>query len=291
MHRRDLIKASLLGAAALTLRPRFAMAADAAGADAIAGELAGLERRHGGRLGVAMLDTSSGQRAGHRAGERFLLCSTGKLPVVGAVLARVDRGVERLDRRVVFGPDAILGWAPITRQHVGAPGMTVAGLCHAALTVSDNTAMNLLLETVGGPAAATRFVRSLGDDVTRLDRHEPELNVPDGDLDTTTPEAMLASMRRLLLGDVLSASSRAQLIDWLRHNTTGATQLRAGMPTDWKVGDKTGSGHTQTNDVAIAWPPGRKPLLVTAYYEGPADQGDMRKAALAHVGKLAARMR
>lgn len=287
MHRRDLIKASLLGAAALVLRPRFAMAGETEG---IAGELAGLERQHGGRLGVAILDSGSGRRTGHRAGERFLLCSTAKLLVAGAVLARVDRGEEQLARRIVFGHDAVLEWAPITRKHAGAPGMTVAELCHAALTVSDNTAMNLLLKAVGGPAAATRFVRSLGDKVTRLDRPEPELNVPDKDLDTTTPDAMLASMRTLLLGDVLSAASRAQLIDWLRHNTTGDTQLRAGMPASWKVGDKTGSGHTQTNDVAIAWPPGRQPLLVTAYYEGPADQGDVRKAVLAHVGKLAARM-
>lgn len=287
MHRRDLIKASLLGAAALVVRPRFAMAGET---EAVASELAALERLHGGRLGVAMLDTGSGRHVGHRADERFLLCSTGKLLVVGAVLARVDRGEEQLARRIVFGQDAILGWAPITRTHVGAPGMTVAGLCHAALTISDNTAMNLLLKTLGGPAAATRFVRGLGDQVTRLDRHEPELNVPDQDLDTTTPDAMLASMRALLLGDVLSAPSRAQLIDWLRHNTTGETQLRAGMPSGWKVGDKTGSGHTQTNDVAIAWPPGRQPLLVTAYYEGPADQGDVRKAVLAHVGRLAARM-
>ncbi|SFK38530.1 class A beta-lactamase [Rhodanobacter glycinis] len=287
MHRRDLIKASLLGAAALVVRPRFAMAGET---EAIAGELATLERQHGGRLGVAMLDIGSGRHAGHRAGERFLLCSTGKLLVVGAVLARVDRGEEQLSRRIVFGPDVILEWAPVTRKHVGAPGMTVAELCHAALTISDNTAMNLLLKSVGGPAAATRFVRSLDDDITRLDRHEPELNVPDRNLDTTTPDAMLASLRKLLLGNVLSASSRAQLIDWLRHNTTGETQLRAGMPASWQAGDKTGSGHTQTNDVAIAWPPGRQPLLVTAYYEGPADQGDMRKAVLAHVGKLAARM-
>jgi len=287
MHRRDLLKATLLGTSAFILRPRLAAAA---GTKGVAAALAELERQHGGRLGVAMLDTGSGRHVGHRAGERFLLCSTGKLLVVGAVLARVDRGEEQLSRRIVFGHDAILEWAPVTGKHVGAPGMTVAGLCHAALTVSDNTAMNLLLKTVGGPAAATRFVRSLGDDVTRLDRHEPGLNVPDGNLDTTTPDAMLASMRRLLLGDVLSAASRAQLIDWLRHNTTGDTQLRAGMPADWKVGDKTGSGHTQTNDVAIAWPPERKPLLVTAYYEGPSDQGDVRKAVLAHVGKLAARM-
>jgi len=284
MHRRDLMKATLLGASAFILRPRLAAAA---GTMDVAAALAELERRHGGRLGVAMLDTGNGRRAGHRAGERFLLCSTGKLLVVGAVLARVGRGEEQLSRRIVFGHDAILEWAPISR-HADSPGMTVAALCHAALTVSDNTAMNLLLANVGGPAAATRFVRSLGDEVTRLDRHEPELNAPDGNLDTTTPDAMLASMRTLLLGDALSASSRAQLVDWLRHNTTGETQLRAGMPAAWKVGDKTGSGHTQTNDVAIAWPPGRKPLLVTAYYEGPAGQGDVRKAVLAHVGRLAA---
>ena len=277
-----------MGAAALILRPTLSLAADI---DSASARLAALERRSGGRLGVAILDTGNGRRIAHRADERFLMCSTFKLLAVSAVLARVDRGVERLDRRIVFGKDALLAYAPVTSHRVGAPGMTVAELCQAAITLSDNTAANLLLASLGGPAGVTAYVRSLGDQVTRLDRIEPDLNVTSpGDLrDTTTPDAMLATMHTLLLGNALSDASREQLIEWLRATTTGAKQLRVGMPVSWRVGDKTGSGaHRETNDVAIAWPPQRKPLLVTAYYaESTADE-DTRHALLAEVGRIAA---
>jgi len=288
MRRRDLMKTALFGAAAWSMRPALAVA----GTRAVVTSLAGLEHRHGGRLGVSVLDTGSGRRLRHRADERFMMCSTGKLLAVAAVLSRVDRGEERLDRRIVFGRDAVLDWAPITRMHAGVPGMTIAALCHAALTVSDNTAMNLLLDTLGGPAAVTRYVRGLGDPTTRFDRHEPELNTPapGGLLDTSTPDAMLADMQALLLGDALSAPSRARLVDWMRHNTTGTGQLRAGLPADWTAGDKTGSSRHQTNDVAIAWPPSRKPLLIVAFYEGPAGLSDQRRAVLAQVGAVAARI-
>lgn len=283
MRRRELIKAGLLGMAALPLLPLTAVA------DAVEA-FAALERRHGGRLGVAVLDTGSGRRLLHRADERFLMCSTGKLLAVAAVLARVDRGEERLDRRIIFRREEVLDWAPITRLRAGSPGMTVAELCHAAITVSDNTAMNLLLASLGGPAALTGFARGLRDPLTRFDRIEPTLNLPgpQGMEDTTTPMAMLDDLRRVLLGDVLAPASREQLLDWLRHNTTGTTQLRAGLPAGWTAGDKTGASQTQNNDVAIAWPPGRAPVLITAYYEGPVGATEVRKGVLAQVGALAA---
>lgn len=285
MRRRELIKAGLLGMAALPLLPfSFAVAADSADA------FAALERSHGGRLGVAVLDTGSGKRLLHRADERFLLCSTGKLLAVAAVLARVDRGEERLDRRIVFHREDVLEWAPVTRSHAGPPGMTIEELCQAAMIVSDNTAMNLLLASLGGPARLTGFVHGLGDPLTRFDRSEPSLNVPgpQGFEDTTTPLAMLGDMRRVLLGDVLSPASRERLLDWLRHNTTGTAQLRAGLPAGWGAGDKTGASQTQNNDVAIVWPPGRAPLLIAAYYEGPQQTAEARRAVLAQVGMLAA---
>jgi Beta-lactamase class A len=288
MDRRTLLKTTLLGAAALTLRPALAHAVGAADIDA---RLAALEREHGGRLGVAILDTANGRHHGHRAGERFLMCSTHKLLTVGAVLARVDRGVERLDRRVVFGRDVVLSWAPVTSKHVGAPGMSVAELCEAAVTVSDNTADNLLLRSLGGPPAVTAFARKLGDPLTRLDRYEPELNVgAPGDLrDTTTPDAMLGDLHALLLGDVLSVASRERLAAWMRATSTGLDKLRAGMPSGWQAGDKTGSGaHDETNDVAIFWPPQRKPLLVTAYLAGSTADAAGRSAVLAEVGQIAA---
>jgi len=288
MNRRSLLKGVLLGAAALAFRPKLSLAADVGD---IKARLAALERQHGGRLGVAILDTGNGRSTGHRADERFLMCSTFKLLLVAAVLARVDRGAERLDRRIVFGDDAVLHYAPITSHRTGGHGMTVAELCQAAITVSDNTAANLLLASLGGPSAVTAFARAVGDELTRLDRIEPELNVgAAGDLrDTTTPSATLGDMEKILLGHTLSDASREQLIAWLRATTTGDAKLRAGVPPGWKVGDKTGNdGHSVSNDIAIIWPPGRRPLLVTAYYVNSAADDDARSRMLADVGRIAA---
>jgi beta-lactamase class A len=250
--------------------------------------LEALEREHGGRLGVAILDNGSGQRAGYRERERFLTCSTFKLLLVGAVLSRFDRGEVQLERRLVFEQDAVLEYAPVTSQHVGPPGMTIAELCRAAIMLSDNTAANVLLAHLGGPAAVTAYARRLGDAVTRLDRIEPDLNTAsaDGLSDTTTPLAMLEDLRTLCLGDALSASSREQLIAWLCETTTGKDLVRAGAPAGWRIGDKTGSNRGQRNDVAILWPPQRQPLLVAAYYENAAVRGEERAAVLAAVGRL-----
>jgi beta-lactamase class A len=287
MNRRDLLKGAALGAVALSLGTK-SLSVSAASLEP---RLAELERQRGGRLGVSVLDTGNGQRLAYRGGERFLMCSTFKLLAAAAVLARVDRGQERLDRRIVFGKDVVLSYAPVTSLHTGGQGITVAELCQAAITVSDNTAANLLLTSMGGPSAVTTFARSLGDTVTRLDRTEPELNdgAP-GDLrDTTTPDAMLGNLQKLLLGDVLAEASRAQLETWLRATTTGNSALRAGMPQGWAVGDKTGSGsHGERNDVAIVWPPQRKPILIAAYYANPSVDDSARNKLLADVGRIAA---
>ena len=252
-------------------------------------QLAALERRHGGRLGVAILNADSGRRINHRGEERFPMCSTFKWLAAALVLSRVDRGEEQLDRRVVFGKDDLVFHSPVTGQRVGAPGMTMAELCHAAITVSDNTAANLLLASFGGPAGLTAFARSLGDTRTRLDRIEPELNqaLPGDPRDTTTPAMMLADMRALLLDDVLSTASRTRLGDWLVANRTGDERLRAGFPPGWRVGDKTGTSNNGiTNDVAIAWPPGRGPLLVAAFYDVRDATSEQRNAVLADVGRI-----
>ncbi|MGY3038964.1 beta-lactamase class A [Rhodanobacter sp. TND4EL1] len=294
MNRRNLLQGILLGAAALPLHGMaFAMPApkDVRGVDAAAGRLAALERKYGGRLGVSMLDTGSGQQAGHRTDERFLMCSTFKLLAVATVLGRVDKGREQLDRRITYGKEVLLAWAPVTSRHVGADGMTVGELCEAAITMSDNTAANLLLASLGGPAVVTAFVRTLGDPLTRLDRIEPELNVGGpGDLrDTTTPAAMLGDMRALLLGDALAAVSRQRLIGWLRACSTGLDKLRGGLPAGWDAGDKTGSGaQGESNDVAILWPPRRAPMLVTAYYAPATPDKATSVRVLAEVGRITA---
>jgi beta-lactamase class A len=287
MDRRSLLKGAVIGASIAVLRPSPLLAMEASDANA---KLAALERLHGGRLGVAILDTANGKRAGHREDERFLLCSTFKLLLAAATLARVERGQERLDHRLVFGKEALLEYAPVTSEHVGSPGMTIAELCQAAVAVSDNTAANVLMAHLGGPAVVTHYARQLGDGITRLDRIEPELNRPsaDGLSDTTTPNAMLADIQKLCLGEALNDVSRKQLIEWLCETTTGKQLLRAGVPADWRIGEKTGSGMTQRNDVAIMWPPQRKPLLVSAYYENTQASDDARATVLAAVGHVVA---
>ena len=254
--------------------------------------LADIERRVACRLGVAALDTGSGRRLAYRSDERFPMCSTFKLLLVAQVLSRCDASREQLSRVVPYGPGDLLEYAPVTRAHVAEGGMSVAALAEAAIEYSDNTAANLLLGTVGGPAAFTGNLRNIGDDVTRLDRVEPDLNsaMPGDPRDTTTPNAMLGDMERLLVGRRLAPASRERLLGWLVANTTGGARIRAGLPPDWRVGDKTGTGaHGATNDVAIVWPAGRSPVLVAAYLtETDAAAGD-RDAALAAVGRLVAR--
>lgn len=262
IHRRQFAGALLLPLAAASFPVH------AAGTPDLARQFAEIERKSGGRLGVAVLDTATGRRAGHRADERFALCSTFKFLAAALVLARVDRGQERLDRRVLYSRDDLVTYSPATEKHAGEEGMTMAQLCEAAVTLSDNTAGNLMLASFGGPAGLTAFMRSLGDAHTRLDRVETALNEarPGDPRDTTTPAAMLGSMQKILLGDALSLSSRAQLLQWLDDNKTGGQRIRAGLPADWKVGDKTGTGENgATNDVAILRPPGRAPVLLAVY--------------------------
>lgn len=252
-------------------------------------DIAAIEHRLGGRLGVAALDTGSVRLIEHRANERFAMCSTFKFLAAVAVLARIDRKEERLDRLVRYTKKDLLEYAPIAKDHV-ADGMTVEALMAAAVSYSDNTAANLLLAALGGPKAVTGFARGIGDTVTRLDRNEPALNeVPDGDVrDTTSPASMARDLRTLLVErTALSEPSRALLTKWMVGSTTGNERLRAGLPKDWRVGDKTGTGpHNATNDVAIAWPPGGAPVVIAAYFWGSSAPQDDRNRALADVARV-----
>jgi beta-lactamase class A len=256
-------------------------------------QLAALERRAGGRLGVYAIDTGSGRQLAHRANERFPMCSTFKLLAVGAVLARVDAHNEDLNRRVGYGDADILAYAPVTKAHLNIGSMTVGELCAAAIEWSDNTAANLLLHSLLGPAGVTKFARKIGDPVTRLDRDEPSLNtaIPGDPRDTTTPAAMASDMRKLVLGTVLTPRSRGHLRTWLLGNKTGAASLRARLPKSWRTGDKTGSGgHGTTNDVAIIWSPNRPPLIIAAYYTGSSAPDAALRAVLADVGRIVYRI-
>jgi beta-lactamase class A len=253
--------------------------------------LAEIEAAAQGRLGVAILDTKTGELFGRREFERFPLCSTFKVLAAALVLQRVDSGEEKLNRRVVFSANDVVEHSPVTKDRAGAEGMTVAEICAAAITQSDNTAGNLMLASFGGPEVLTQWLRTLGDAATRLDRTEPALNeVPPGDpRDGTTPRAMAYTLQRILLGNVLSKPSENLLIGWLTANATGGARLRAGLPADWRVGDKTGTGaRGATNDVAIIWPPDHPPIVIAVYLADTEAPLDVRNAALADVGRAAA---
>ncbi|TXL71904.1 class A beta-lactamase [Vineibacter terrae] len=249
-----------------------------------------IEADSGGRLGVAVLDTQTGTSAGHRADELFAMCSSFKMLAAAAVLARVDAGKEKLDRRVPVQASDIIPYSPAVKERVGGT-MSLAELCAATVTLSDNAAANLILATFGGPAAVTAFVRSIGDGVTRLDRTEPTLNEARADdpRDTTSPAAMAATIQKLVLGTALSAASREQLTAWLVGNKTGDARLRAGVPRDWRVGDKTGTCNSNTaNDVGLAWPPGRQPVIMSVYLTGATVNADRQNAAIASVARAVA---
>ena len=288
----------MVGAAALTIAgcagPRQVLPSVSANA-----ALAALEARVGGRLGACVLDTASGRMTGHRYGELFGMCSTFKLALAGAVLHLADKGRLNPSAELRYTEANMVPHAPVTGPNLAKGAMRIIELAEATQKTSDNVAANLLIRHMGGPAAVTALLRSWGDDVTRLDRYETEMNnVPPGEeRDTTTPRAFAQTMARLLTTDrILSPASRALLIQWMVDTTTGGKRIRAGLPASWGSGDKTGSANSpnynnKTNDVAIFWPPARMPVIVTAYYESDGkylQTRDQDQAVLADVGRIAA---
>lgn len=227
-----------------------------------------IERKSLGRLGVGVIDVAKNAETGYRMDELFPLCSTFKLLAASAILKRVDEGRDALDTLVKYGSDEVVTYSPRTKDHAGEEGMVLSDICEAAMTLSDNTAGNLMLKRLGGPGGVTEFARSIGDSVSRLDRTETSLNksIPGDPRDTTSPIAMARDINALLFGNVLSEKSKAQLRDWLLANKTSDKRFRAGVPADWRVGDKTGTGDRgSTNDVGVFWPPHRPPIVVAVY--------------------------
>jgi beta-lactamase class A len=249
-----------------------------------------LEASTKSRVGVAAIDLSTNRRVDYRADERFVMCSTFKVLAAAAVLQRVDENKEKMDRVIRYGEAQLLTYAPVTRAHVKEGGMTLEALCAAAVELSDNTAANLLLEAIGGPEKWTEFARSLGDKFSRLDHNEPDLNIarPGKDNDTTTPAAMCADLQRLLTSDVLTEASRRKLEGWMQQNQTGAKMIRAALPADWQVGDKTGrSGDGATNDIAVIRPPSGGPVFIAIYTVAPGESSEGRDKLVAEVAKTA----
>jgi len=255
------------------------------------------------RIGVAVLDGKDGTLVGHRVDERFTMCSTFKLSLAAAVLARMDAGEIAAGATLPITQDDPVGFSPVVRRalRAGEARLGVLALAEAAQVRSDNGAANILLRHIGGPEALTAFWRAMGDDVTRLDRYEPDLNTSHGEdiRDTTTPAAMARIMNVVLAGPVLQPASRERLIGWTVATRTGLKRLRGGFPPDWRAGDKTGtyagqgSRDSKTNDIAIVWHPGRaEPFFVTGFVETPAqDEAGMNReydAVLAQAGRIAA---
>jgi beta-lactamase class A len=251
-----------------------------------------LEQAVGGRVGIAVLDTHTGRIDGRRLDERFPMCSTFKWLAAAKVLQRVDAGEESLDRRLPVRAEDLLPHSPATAPQVGR-AMTLAELCDATIALSDNAAANLILDTFGGPAGLTAWVRATGDTVTRLDRNEPGLNeARAGDeRDTTTPAAMARTLRTVVLGDTLSVASRERLQGWMLGTQTSGERLRRHLPPGWRLADKTGSGENGTaNDVGVFWAPGRAPWVVSVFLTGGTATADRRNAAIAEVGREVVQM-
>lgn len=283
------VAAGLAGLAGLSLAaPAVGLALPIPGLRSRPSPFKPIEDQIRGRLGVSAIDTASGRRISWRGGERFPMCSTFKLVAVAFVLARVDQGVETLSRKIRYTEGQLLPYAPVTRAHVADGELSLRDLCAAAVEQSDNTAANLILDAIGGPIGLTAWLRRIGDAHTRLDRMEPSLNtcIPGDPRDTTTPDAMAATLVKILTGTVLTPASREQLLAWMVACRTGETRLKAGLTPDWRAGDKTGTGdYGTTNDFAIFWPPRRRPIIVSALITGSIAERSECEAALADVGR------
>jgi beta-lactamase class A len=252
--------------------------------------LVAYEHDTGGRIGLYAQNMTTGLKISWRANERFVMCSTFKASLAAMILARVDHGQDQLQQMISYGPEDVPDWyAPVAKRNLAKGVMSVADMCEAVVEYSDNTCANLLLARVGGPSALTAFWRSIGDSVTRLDHNEPLLNrSPPGDPhDTTTPAAMAADLRRLLLGRVLSAGSRERLTGWMVDCKTGDERLRGGIPKTWRIADKTGNnGKDAAGDIAVAWPKPDAPILICAYTQGGLPTAARVASVFADIGRL-----
>ena len=254
--------------------------------------LADYERQSGGRIGLHAENLKSGKKIAWRAVERFVMCSTFKASLVACTLSRVDRGKEDLARSISYGPADLQDfYAPVAKQNLAKGRMTVEEMCEAAVELSDNACANLLLASIGGPSVLTDFWRSTGDFTSRLDHNEPVLNRsrPGDPEDTTTPIAMAGNLRRFLLGNVLSARSRGRLLSWMIGCRTGANRLRAGLPSTWKIADKTGNnGVDAAGDIAMVWPAPDAPVVICAYTQGGTPSAPLLESTFRDIGQAVA---
>ncbi|UZW56815.1 SGM family class A beta-lactamase [Sphingobium sp. JS3065] len=247
-----------------------------------------IETGTGGRLGVALVDSKGALILGFNRDERFAMCSTFKAPLAAAVLAGAEGGKFGLEGQISFNKADLLDYAPVVKKNVKRGRMSMEELAAAAVEVSDNSAANLLLPMIGGPEGLTKFMRTHGDSVTRLDRTEPALNenAQGDDRDTTSPAAMAGLMGRLIFRD-LKAESAAKLRGWLNASTTGGNRIKAGLPKDWTSGSKTGSCGTAYNDVALVKAPSGEEYILAIYLDRPTVDAKAAEAAIAETARAA----
>lgn len=248
-----------------------------------------LERTFDARLGVYAVDTGTGCEVAYNDGARFAYASTFKALAAGAVLRKYSLG--GMGKVIRYSADDLVDHSPVTEKHVDT-GMSLDELCVAAIHFSDNTAGNLLLDAVGGPQGLDTVLEQLGDDVTHVERYETRLNdwAPGEKRDTSTPRAFAEDLRTFVLGTALGEGERAQLAQWLRANTAGAELIRAGLPEDWAVGDKTGAGGTYgtRNDIAVVWPPDRAPIVVAIMSNRKNEDAEYDDALIAEAASVVA---
>lgn len=285
MDRRNLLTG--LGGLGLTACAPASVAEDGPG---IAFDLAALESRHGGRLGFVAHDVTADTRVGWRADERFVYCSTFKTYLAAATLLRVQAGEERLDRPVPVTAADMINHAPVTGTAVGGT-LTIQRLMEATVGLSDNPAANILIRELGGLDRMRAFYRGIGDDDTRVDRLEPEMNRLDGDKDTITPARSAANLRQLFVrhDTPLTPDSRTMLLGWMFATPTGVSRIKAGVPAGWRVAHKTGTGgYGPTNDIGLVYPPSGVPVIVAAYFHAtPASTDAQRDAVIADATRIA----
>ncbi|MEU4262204.1 class A beta-lactamase [Streptomyces argenteolus] len=252
-------------------------------------EFTALERRFDARLGVYAVDTGTGQEVVHNDGERFAYASTFKALAAGAVLRKHSLSGTR--RTVTYSSGDLVSRSPMTEKHVDT-GMSLLELCDAAVRVGDNTAGNLLLDELGGPQGLDAALEEIGDDVTQVERREPDLNQwsPGATSDTSTPRALAEDLRAFVLGDVLGEGERTQLTKWLKASTTGAGLIKAGMPKGWVVGDRSGAGSTYgtRNDIAVVWPPDTAPIVMAIMSNGRQADADYDDRLIAEAAAVVA---
>ncbi|WP_434052726.1 MAG: class A beta-lactamase [Roseibium sp.] len=246
-----------------------------------------VETRLSARVGVAIMDTQTGKTWSNRGDERFPLNSTFKALLCAALLDAAEKGTADAKREVVVQESDIVSYSPVLEKHVGGKGFSIGELCEVTVTTSDNAAANLVMAELGGPEGVTAYLRRIGDDKTRIDRWEPDSNtgVPGDPRDTTTPWAAAETLRKLVLGDALEPQARVTLTSWLEGNKVGNSTLRAGIPKNWRIADKTGAGSNGSrNNIAVIWPENRDPVVIAIYITQTTAAFQTRNAAIAGIG-------